>query len=126
MINPGPTALDPAGVDHLAQLLAVIRPDWDTGLVRVVLHSHTHQVRAADLIEASIRAARVERFTSPRFIGWRGQHWDGLATRPVEAAATAWCAICGKVEHRCLSERYGDDDHEFEATRKSVRTRWSR
>lgn len=106
-------------VGHIAALVANIRPDWDPGLVRVVLLSHRDQVDGADLAVAAIRAARNLNFRTPKSIGWRGPHWRDLDTQPIAVARdTRRCGICGKTEPRCYSERVGPDDHEFEEPRR--------
>lgn len=106
-------------VGHIAALLVNIRPDWDPGLVRVVLLSHRDQVDGADLAVAAIKAARNLQFRTPKSIGWRGPHWSGLDTQPIQVRRDRrLCGICGKPEHRCYGERRGPDDHDFEEPRR--------
>lgn len=103
-------------IAHITALVANVRPDWDAGLVRLVLLSHRDQVDAADLAVATIRAAQNPDYRTPKSIGWRGPHWDGSTTRPPAVVERERCTVCGKVESRCYGDRPGrDDDHEFEA-----------
>lgn len=102
-------------ISHLVALVAQARPDWDSGLVRIVLHSHADQVTGNDLAVAALRCAANPDMPTPKAIGWRGPHWDGLATMPVEVAPRERCSVCGKTEPRCYSVRPGlDDDHVFD------------
>lgn len=110
-------------IDRIAYLVYAARPDWDSSLVRVILLSHAMQVDGTDLAIAALRAASDPSNRSPKVIGWRGPHWDGLGTRPADQRTYTWCGVCGKIEPRCLSERFGDDDHEHEPTDRPVRTR---
>ena len=104
-----------ATIGHIVELVTAIRPSWDPGLVRVVLHSHADAVNGADLAIAALRCAADESMPYPKSIGWRGSHWDGLATMPLDVAPLERCDVCGKTEPRCYSERVGiDDDHAFE------------
>jgi hypothetical protein len=108
----------PITLAAVAQLVAAIRPDWPPHLVTAVLHSHASQVHLGDLAVAAIRAAQNPAFRSPRTIGWRGPHWDGAKTVPLEVARPDRCDVCSKPEPRCLTERPGaDDDHVFVARR---------
>lgn len=105
-------------IDHIAALVTAIRPSWEPGLVKLVLHSHTSIVNGADLAIAALRCAADESMPYPKSIGWRGRHWDGLETMPLDVAPLDRCDVCGKVEPRCYSERIGiDDDHAFEPRR---------
>jgi hypothetical protein len=109
-------------VDHIAALVAEIRPSWDPHLVKLVLHSHTSMVNGADLAIAALRCAADESMPYPKSIGWRGPHWSGLETMPADVAPPEQCDVCGKVEPRCYSERIGiDDDHAFEPRRPVTR-----
>jgi hypothetical protein len=109
-------------IDHIVKLVETIRPGWDPGLVRVVLHSHANHVAGADLAIAALRCAADESMPYPKSIGWRGPHWDGLDTMPLDVAPLERCDTCGKVEPRCYSERVGiDDDHAFEPRRPVAR-----
>lgn len=110
-------------IDHIVGLIQQERPQWDASLVRVVLHSHASQVDGTDLAIAALRCAKDEKMPSPKAIGWRGPHWRDLATKPAEVKEQQWCGICTKPESRCRTERLADDDHEFEATGRPVRTR---
>ncbi len=105
----------PDTVNHIAALVTAIRPSWDTGLVKVVLLSHASVVNGADLAIAALRCAANESMPYPKSIGWRGPHWDGLETMPLDVAPQERGDICGTTEPRCYSERVGiDDDHAFE------------
>lgn len=105
----------PETIGHITALVAGIRPDWDPGLVKIVLHSHAGQVAAEDLAVAAIRAAGNLDLPTPKAIGWRGIHWDGAETLPREVAPRERCGVCGKTEPACYSTRPGvDDDHRFE------------
>lgn len=117
-------------INHIADLVFAARPQWDTWLVRAVLQGHALQVDATDLAIAALRCAKNPDMPGPKAIGWRGPHWDGLATTPPNIAATERCAICGKPEPQCYSRRPGlDDDHIFETvdqrTRRIARERAS-
>lgn len=104
----------PETLAHLIALVTAIRPDWDPGLVRIVLASHSSTVLASDLAIASLRCAADPSMPYPKAIGWRGPHWDGLTTTPLDAPSTERCDVCGKTEPRCYSTRVGvDDDHAF-------------
>lgn len=99
-------------LDHLADLLADLRPDWDRWLISAVVRSHP-SVPVLDLATAAIRLAGDP--TKPvKAIGWRGPHWAGIASAPpVLAWSTPRCDVCGKTEDRCWLERPGPDDHPF-------------
>lgn len=100
---------------HIAALVSQARPDWAEGLVLAVLESHAHQVDGSDLAIAAIRAALTPTFHTPKTIGWRGPHWDGLRSMPPGMMSSRRCGVCGKFEDLCLTTRIGvDDDHEFE------------
>lgn len=112
-------------IDHIVQLIAEVQPVWEPGLVRVVLYGHTAQVHGNDLAIAALRFAASDDALriGPKGIGWRGPHWDGLNSKPIEAEDLRWCGVCGKRgEPRCRLERFGDDDHEFEPTTRNPRT----
>lgn len=113
-------ALSPSDISALVQLLANIRPDWDSALVAVVLHSHRDQVPGIDLAIAALRAAKSMTYSPPKAIGWRGSHWDHAKKTPHQPNEAYRCGICGKAEPRCLSDRFGDDDHPFEPTGRKV------
>lgn len=113
---PTNTTFSQATLDHLVELLAQARPEWDSGLVRVVLHSHRFQVDGTDLAIAALRAARNPDLLTPKAIGWRGRHWDGLSTRPADIVTHTRCGVCGKLEPQCVTQRFGDDDHQHEPT----------
>lgn len=104
-------------VRHIAALVCEARPQWDPGLVQVVLLSHVGQVDGSDLAVAAIRAACNPDLPTPKAIGWRGPHWDGLATTPPHVTTGPRCSVCGKVEPRCYGERPGPDDHAFDPVR---------
>lgn len=109
-------------IGHIAALVANIRPSWDPSLVRLVLHSHASQVNGSDLAIAALRCAANESMPYPKSIGWRGPHWNGLATMPLDVAPLDRCDTCGKTEPRCYSDRVGiDDDHAFEPRRSTVK-----
>lgn len=108
-------------IDHITALVAEVRPSWDPYLVKAILLAHRGQVNGSDLAIAALRAARDENLPSPKSIGWRGKHWDGLEPPP-EIAAPDRCDVCGKTEPRCYSTRVGvDDDHAFEPRRPVTR-----
>lgn len=102
-------------LDHLVRLVFKARPSWDSTIVKLVLLSHAGQVDGTDLAIAALRAAKDEKLPSPKAIGWRGPHWDGLGTcPPAIKSSPERCATCGKPEPSCYSQRFGDDDHSFE------------
>lgn len=106
----------------LVEQLVEVRPDWQAVEIRAVLIGHRHQVYAGDLAIASMRAAQTPDFRTPKTIGWRGPHWQGLETQPVEIRRRELCGVCGKTEDRCETQRVGvDDDHRFEPTPGRVR-----
>jgi hypothetical protein len=108
----------PETVEHIAALVAQVRPSWDPGLVKLVLYSHVSMVNGSDLAIAALRCAANEAMPYPKSIGWRGPHWDGLETMPLDVAPLERCDTCNKTEPRCYSERVGiDDDHAFEPRR---------
>jgi hypothetical protein len=110
----------PDTIAHIAALVEQSRPQWDKLTVRVVLQSHAHEVDGNDLAIAALRCAADPKMPSPKFIGFRGPHWQGLGTTPPEAAPRPICSVCRKPEHRCYSERKGiDDDHAFEPVNPS-------
>lgn len=115
---------NPAVVDHIAALVVQACPEWDLLLTRIVLNSHASTVDGTDLAIAALRAAQTERFKTlgPRSIGWRGPHWDDLATQPPKVSErSVRCDTCGKTESRCYSNRIGiDDDHPFVPARHLV------
>lgn len=101
----------------IALLVSQARPAWPAALVLSVLQAHSSNVDGSDLAVAAIRAAKTPTFTSPKAIGWRGPHWDGLTTMPSGLLSSVRCGVCGKFEDLCLTTRIGqDDDHEFEPT----------
>lgn len=103
-------------IAHITAVVVAVRPDWPAHLVAEVLRSHAHQVHAADLAVAAVRAAANPDFHTPKTIGWRGPHWDGARTMPADIAPRARCGVCGKREPQCVTQRPGrDDDHVFEA-----------
>jgi hypothetical protein len=55
--KPSPYQASPETLTHLAHLVHQARPDWDTGLVRIVLADLARSVDGSDLAVASIRAA---------------------------------------------------------------------
>lgn len=115
----------PVELDAIAELVFAIRPRWETGLVRAVLLAHVQQVDAGDLAVAAIRAAQNMDYRTPKTIGWRGPHWDGARTKPLDQQRLAYCRTCGKREDKCETQRIGlDDDHAFEPS--SSRPRWDR
>lgn len=110
-----------AMIAHIAALVHDARRDWDVVVVKLVLGAHRTQCAGTDLFIAALRAAQNDQFLTPKAIGWRGPHWDGLATRPVEAESAVRCDTCGKTEPRCYSDRPGkDDDHVFRPNRLLV------
>lgn len=106
----------PMELDHIEFLVWCTRPGWDRGVIRAALLAHKDQVDAADLAVAALRCARNPEFRTPKAIGWRGPHWDGLHTKPHDTyLRLPTCSICGKREDLCQTTRVGvDDDHEFE------------
>lgn len=109
-------------IEHITQLVYQVRPGWDPALVRIILRSHVAHVDGNDLAIAALRCASNETMPGPKAIGWRGPHWRDLDTRPPEVKGVLWCEVCGKVESRCLTERWADDDHDFEPTGRPVRS----
>lgn len=108
-------------VDHLALLIIGLRPEWDEGLVRVVLLSHRDQCDASDLAIAALRAARNPDCPHPKWLGHRGPWWDVAITTPVYVKPTERCQICNKTEPDCYSQRPGaGDDHRFETPSRSA------
>jgi hypothetical protein len=107
----------PADLDHLTALVYSIRTDWEQWLIRSVLAAHCDRVALADLAEAAVRCARDSQLHTPKAITFRGKHWQGLETAPPEITGGPRCTTCGKIEARCLTERPGPDDHEFEPVR---------
>ena len=102
--------------DHLIALAVQERPDWEPGLVRLVLDDLVRKgVTGTDLAIATLRLAADPKRLPVKAIGWRGIHWRDLDSTPPEVQLSARCLVCGKPEHRCLTERPGgDDDHEYE------------
>lgn len=109
----GYTATGPV-LEHVTALVCQERPEWDPALVRLVLHAHTALVDGTDLAVAALRCAADRYYLTPKAIGWRGRHWDGLDSKPLEARTGPRCSVCGKPEPRCYGERPGPDDHAFE------------
>lgn len=105
-------------VDHIAALVMQERPEWDPAVVTIVLDRLTVTVDGSDLAVAALRAAQNRDLPSPKAIGWRGPHWSGLSTVPLEIKAGPRCTVCGKREPQCYGQRPGrDDDHAFEPAR---------
>lgn len=104
-------------LDHIAALVQQQRPEWEPSLVKIILRSHADLVDGTDLAIAALRAANNLDLPTPKAIGWRGKHWDDLATQPIEVKSPERCDTCGKPEPRCWSERPGPDDHRFVAMR---------
>lgn len=102
--------------DHLIALALQERPDWDRGLLRLVLDDLVaKQVTGTDLAIVTLRLAADPRSLPPKAIGWRGPHWRDLDSTPPEVQPSARCQTCGKPEPRCLTERPGlDDDHAYD------------
>ena len=100
----------------LTDLLRSIRPDWDRWLIESVLQSHERSYDIADLAVAAIRWAHDPRATTPKGIVWPGRHWRDLDDQPDSSRINDGprCSVCGKPEARCITERPGPDDHEFE------------
>lgn len=107
--------------EKLADLLTELRPDWERWLVASVLSSHP-SIPLADFTLAAVRWAIADRRNTPKGIKWSGPHWSGCSTGPDPAARDRGprCTVCGKPEGRCLVERPGPDEHEFEPTRLAV------
>lgn len=102
-------------LEAIAFLVEQTRPGWAASLVLSVLQGHRDQVNAPDLAIAALRAAQTPDFRTPKTIGWRGPHWQGLASAPEEVRRLARCGVCGKTEDKCETQRLGlDDDHDFE------------
>lgn len=102
-------------LEAIAHLVSTARPDWPSVLVLSVLVGHASTVDGSDLAIAAIRAAKNPDFRTPKTIGWRGPHWDGLGTKPSGMMTSRRCGVCGKWEDLCETQRIGrDDDHEFE------------
>jgi hypothetical protein len=101
-------------VKHLAALVIQARPEWDLWLVEVVLLNHADQVDGTDLAIAALRCAKNPGYPTPKAIGWRGPHWDGLETMPAEVKRPDRCYTCGKPEPLCYGVRLADDTHLFE------------
>lgn len=103
--------------DRLGSLVDLVydaRPEWDRGLIRLVIAAHVDQCHFSDLAIAALRAARRPEVRTPKAIGWRGPHWDGLTTKPRAVEHKERCFTCGKTEPRCMFDRPGPDDHVFE------------
>jgi hypothetical protein len=111
------TQTTPKATALLTDLLLQLRPDWERWLVRSVLTSHP-DLDPGDLTIAAVRWAKDMSHT-PKGIGWSGAHWHGLGSSPDPHARDRGprCSACGKPEGRCLTERPGPDDHEFEPVR---------
>lgn len=107
----------PADIEHLAALVYSLRTDWEEWLIKQVLNAHRDRVALADLAEAAVRCARDSQLHTPKAITFRGAHWRGLETAPPEVNGGPRCTVCGKIESRCLTERPGPDDHDFEPVR---------
>lgn len=108
---------------YIAALVEQQRPDWDAGLVKVILLQHAPLVDGTDLAIAALRASLDLNLPGPKAIGWRGPHWRDLETCPPEAARPKRCGVCGRLEPQCYTVRHGDDDHRFEPTDSLVRSR---
>lgn len=114
-VRPDRYAATTDAIEHIAALVVQQRPEWDAALVKIILHSHAGQVDGNDLAIAALRAAGNPDLPTPKAIGWRGRHWDGLGTVPPDVAPAERCFVCGKREPECWSSRPGrDDDHVFE------------
>lgn len=102
-------------IDHLTALVVMARPDWDPGLVYVILTDLRTKVTGNDLAIAALRAAANHNLPGPRSIAWRGPHWRDLESDPPTGPLVPpRCGICGRREPECYSVRPGGDDHEFE------------
>lgn len=110
-------------IDHIAALVEQQRPEWEPALVKIILRSHVSHVDGTDLAVAALRAATNLNLPSPKAIGWRGPHWDGLATKPPEITDLRWCSVCGRREPDCYAVRHAGDDHTFEASARPPRNR---
>jgi hypothetical protein len=97
----------------MATLVWHERPEWEPDLILVVLTSHAGQVDATDLAIAALRCAKNRDYPTPKAIGWRGPHWQGLNTMPPDVRPTTRCAVCGRTEADCYAVRPGPDDHRF-------------
>ena len=106
--------------EHLTQILRSLRPDWEEWLISSVLQSHSGTVALADMVIAATRYAADPRNKDPRGIRWRGVHWSGLDTQPATSGVdqSIRCYVCGKPEDKCLTQRPGPDDHDFEPARR--------
>ncbi len=106
-------------IENLSALVYSIRPamDWERWLIRQVLAAHRSTIDLADLAEAAVRCARDSQISTPKAIIFRGRHWRDLATAPAAITGGPRCTTCGKIEGRCLTERPGPDNHEFEPIR---------
>lgn len=100
----------------LTDLIRSMRPDWERWLIEAVLQSHPGAV-LPDAAVAALRWAADPAHSTPKGIFWSGRHWQGLDSAPDRIDTGPRCTVCGKPEGRCLTERPGPDDHEFEPTR---------
>lgn len=104
-----------AELSAIADLVFQERPEWDRNLIFVVLTSHVALVDGTDLAIAALRCAQNRDYPTPKAIGWRGPHWRGLDTMPIEVRAPDRCKTCGRTEPDCYAVRPGQgDDHTFE------------
>lgn len=104
-----------ATLDAITHLVHEARPSWPPTVILAVLEAHAHHLDSTDLAIAALRAAKNPAYHSPKTIGWRGPHWDGLGTMPSGMMTSRRCGVCGRFEDQCLTTRIGrDDDHEFE------------
>lgn len=103
----------PETIEHIVLLVEHARPEWEPALVRIILNNLASQVDGSALAVAAIRAANDPDMPSPKAIGWRGKHWEGLWSAPPEVQGGPRCDVCEKTEARCYGERPGPDDHVF-------------
>jgi len=100
----------------LAQLLHVIRDDWDVAGAMTALGNAREAGKADDLraiCDAAVAAALDGRNRTPAIIPLAGPHWTRAATGPERRHydRRLMCGICSRLEHVCKA--INSDDHAF-------------
>lgn len=103
----------------LAEVIAMLRPDWQTTHVKRVLYDARDKGTQGEVVLAALYAALSPANRSPEVVPMDGPHWraarahlgtPGGTGSPKRGAA---CQVCGLDQSTC--EARWSTDHEFES-----------
>lgn len=104
---------------HLAQLVAALRPGWDIPGIRAAIHAAKDRAPADDLALALIRLTRRTDLRTPAVLAEDGPHWLAPDLQQVRDSRRPKCPE-HQVDTRvsdglcplCLADRKGGDGYE--------------